>query len=74
MDVINDHGHIARSIDNRLKTLENENSELSMVKSQRKLLKPVLHVLCSSSKGIYLVPVSYIVKERLATKKARDKV
>lgn len=27
-----------------------------------------------SSKGIYLVPVSYIVKERLATKKARDKV
>ncbi|CBK25061.2 uncharacterized protein [Blastocystis hominis] len=34
VDVLNDRGHIARSLDNRLKALENENSELSMVKSQ----------------------------------------
>lgn len=39
MDVINDRGHIARSLDNRLKALENENSELSMVKSQRRLFE-----------------------------------
>lgn len=39
MDVINDRGHIARSLDNRLKALENENSELSMVKSQRRLFR-----------------------------------